>query len=99
MRGHADAAITECASKMWRSWNASNNALQHRVSETKEAYNRLQSHISRTNQEIYDQEKHIAALKRAIYDKEAPLKVSTLYVISVAIYFCMSTDNINSTLL
>ena len=70
--------ITESGKSIWNSWNATNNALHNRVSETMAAHDRLQSHLDRTNEELYDQEKNIQALNMAIQDKERPLKVQNI---------------------
>jgi peptidoglycan hydrolase CwlO-like protein len=60
---------------MHNSWNATNSALQQRISETRVAKENLQGHLEKTNQEISDQEKEINTLTKALRDKEAPLKV------------------------
>ena len=60
---------------MHNSWNATNSALQQRISETRVAKESLQGHLDKTNQEISDQEKEINTLTKALRDKEAPLKV------------------------
>ena len=60
LRSDVDNLTSQCANDMWSSWNATNTALQQRVTESTEAHNKLQSHMSKTMQEIYDQvnEKH-----------------------------------------
>ena len=55
LRSDVDNLTSQCANDMWSSWNATNTALQQRVTESTEAHNKLQSHMSKTMQEIYDQ--------------------------------------------
>ena len=55
LRSDVDNLTSQCANDMWSAWNATNTALQQRVTESTEAHNKLQSHMSKTMQEIYDQ--------------------------------------------
>nr|CAD7574103.1 unnamed protein product [Timema californicum] len=76
LRSDIDNLINACANEIWNAWNATNNGLTRRSSETLEAKSKLQMHLHKVQQEIFDVEKNMELLRKAIMDKSNPMKVA-----------------------
>lgn len=75
MRTVIDGLLQATTNDMQRQKDSTDDALQRRVSETRDSKEKLEDHLRRVKKQITEMEDNIARLLKAIADKEAGLKL------------------------
>lgn len=75
MRTVIDGLLQATTNDMQRQKDFTDDALQRRISETRDSKEKLEDHLRRVKKQITEMEDNIARLLKAIADKEAGLKL------------------------